>query len=275
MPAPHKMAPEYEPSFSIFNHDNPTSLINVCPKTMVNVLGEIEKAMPRMLLWSESELRKKCDVDERDERLRLQFWDEYNLATAQNRRMTLHGFIDGVTTHEIFVKFYLKRRMKMIWIITPPRNYATAMKNILDHGLTRMMEIMRLPIIDPQTQQPNLKVISQIVKTFQIVDLRVKGAIIQRVQQSNVNFNADVSEAAAAQLADMSLEQLEQLEQKLDKVERLEAKMVNALPPAEREEIIEMKREMTDTSPYEKEPKADKDHDAETHYKSAGDLGAP
>lgn len=212
---------------------------------MVPVVEQLYEDWPKLFVQPEKELRRNCEVEEIDERLRLAFWDEYNMATGLNRGMSLENVMRGICSIEFWKSHYERDKKKLIWIITPPVSYARSMQFILHKGLDRLQEIMELPIRNKQGNV-DLRAVTQIIKVFQLVDLRLKGSVLHRVQvqQQNLNYNADISKNEMDQLAGMSLDQLEDLDQKLARLEKTEEKMVNALPPAEKAEVIEAKQMM-------------------------------
>lgn len=229
----------------MFDETNERSLINLVPDRLKPLLKAVRQRYPRLLLQPEKTLRTTIGPDDRDEKLRLSFWNEFNQATAQGRRMVLNNIIRNVVYSEVWNNFYEKRLDKLAWIICPPKNYTLSMQHILNRGVDRLMEIMNLPILK-KDGTADTKAISQVLKAFQLVDLRVKGAIIQRVQiqQQSLNFNTDITTQEAkdhaAALAAMSLDQLEALDQKLSKLEKIEEKMVTALPAADQKEIMDI-----------------------------------
>jgi hypothetical protein len=222
---------------------------------MVPAIKATYQKYPNLLLVPEREARSRAKTDERDERFRLCFWDEYQAATAQNRPMSFATIctIFGSDT-SAWAKYYAKRLDKLAFILHPPKNYVHAMKVILDRGLDKLLDIMEMPIVNKRGE-PDVKVITQIIKVFQLVDLRVKGSIIQRVQiqQQNLNVNvdgtSDVPRLTPEQLNQLSLEQLEALEEKLARVERTEKKMIAGLPEKERQEILDIQAEMVAEPP--------------------------
>lgn len=239
----------------LFNEDNPAALIAVAPPSFVPVLRSLQADLPKMFFRNDTELRRMIKPDERDDRLRIAFWDEYQAATAVGKRMAVSAFL-RVAAVDIIVweGFYLHEREKLLWIITQPKSYANAMKQILYRGIERFQEIMELKFEDEKGKLDS-RALGQFLKAFQLVDLRVKGSIMQKVQieQRNLNLNAEISNAQMdhemAKLANMSLSELEELDQKLEKAKMIEAKMMRALPETDREAILDIKAEINSPTP--------------------------
>lgn len=236
--------PENALDGTIYDPNNPDSLINIIPERMRPVLMRIKDKMPRVLFQTEGELRQFILPDERDERLRLSFWDEYNHSTAHGKMMSLAAFLSGVAAWETWVTVYEPNDKKMMWIFCPPVSYQSAMRNILHKGTERLMEIMSLPILDPDGK-PDSKVIVNILRAFQLVDMRVKGAVTQKlqIQQQSLNVNAtitqDMPSIQSGQPVDtLQLEELEKLEKRIAQARRDSRRLISSMSPDDREKYL-------------------------------------
>lgn len=239
----------YKPDMSLLDKSNPCSLLNMAPEPMIPLIYNVIERAPKLMLYPDIALRHHCDPDERDDRLRLTFWDEYNLATSLGRRMTLRAVINKVCTFPIWNNYYAQKHLKILWIITPPRDYNLSLRQIHAHGMERLEEIMKLPM-KGKNGETDYRAVGLILKTFQLVDLRVKGAILQKfqIQQQNLNINAEISSEQVQNLSEMTVEQLEAMEKKLDRLQRIEQKALNVSPET-RAEVLEgelVAKELTD-----------------------------
>ena len=225
---------------AMFDESNPQSLVNLLPDRLVPILHRVRAKLPKTLFSPESTVRMTVKPDERDERIRLSFWDEYNNATAMNRKMGIQRLLDNVVSWEGWTTYYEPDDIKMLWIFTPPRSYAQSMKYILHLGTERLLEIMSLPIIDNRGTVDS-KVVTQILKAFQLVDTRVKGAIVQRMQidQRNLNLSATVDpKESMIDFSGMAIEDLEKLERKISSSKSIEAKLLSRAETEEQKEAI-------------------------------------
>lgn len=207
---------------SIFDRDNPYSLINIAPGCMANLMAKLAEDPPNKLLLGEAVLRSKLRPDDQDERLRLQFWNEYEMATSKNRKMSIQNVIRGVCDHETFLYYYLTKPHKYTWLLLAPTNYVVTLRRILNNTLEGLLEASKMPVFDKRGK-PNVTAINQLIKIFQLVDLRVKGSIVQRVQvqQQNVNLNIDATDNPAVELSGMSLDELESASHHMEKIAAL------------------------------------------------------
>lgn len=229
---------------TIYDPENPDSLINIIPDRMKPVLLRIKDKMPRVLYCTESELRTYISPDERDERVRLAFWDEYNHSTHLGKKMSLAAFLHGTMSWEAWVTVYEPSDKKMMWVFCPPVSYATAMRNILHRGTERLMEIMNMPIVD-ENGKTDSKMIVNILRAFQLVDLRVKGAVAQKlhIQQQSMNVNHNINQdspnvVTGQPLEALQLEDLEKLEKRIESARRDAKRLVKELPPEDKQKYL-------------------------------------
>ena len=243
MARPYNM-PDSALTGTMYDTENPDSLISIVPSRVVPVLHRIRPKMPRVLFVTEGELRDYVKPDERDERIRLGFWDEYNHSTASKKKMSLSAFIHGIMSWETWVTVFEPNDKKMMWVFCPPVSYQVAMRNILHKGTERLMEIMSLPIMDSDGK-PDSKVIVNILRAFQLVDIRVKGAVTQKlqIQQQTHNINQTINapgvHMSGMPVETLQLEELEKLERRIDRARRDSRRLVSSLDEADREQFIE------------------------------------
>lgn len=218
--------PDDDPRLQLFDYENPRSLINLAPESMVEGIRECMRRMPKLLICTEGVIKDTLKPDERDDIVRMRFWEEYNHCSAPTvpTKMSLTP-IRGFVNPKVFHKVYTNNRWKLAWIITPPKSYAETMRRILDYSMDRLLEVVRLPIMLPDGT-PDYKLIEKIIKIAQITDLRVKGAIPQtiRMDQRNLNLNVDATKSQPAlgvsveQLLNLPMDELEALSKKSSKL---------------------------------------------------------
>jgi len=236
--------PEKSLDGTIFDENNPDALINIVPDRVKPVLIRMKAKMPRVLYCTEGELRETLNPDERDERVRLAFWDEYNHSTHIKKGMSLTAILHGVMSWEAWVTVYEKSDRKMMWVLCPPVSYQASMRQLIHKGAERLLEIMSLPIVD-ENGKVDHKTVLNILKCFQLVDLRVKGAITQKVQiqQQSYNVHASIQHPMpgdAQALQHLSLEELEKLEKRIARVRIPSGKVLEGLTQEQRREVLEL-----------------------------------
>jgi hypothetical protein len=221
---------------TVYDRSNPSSLINVVPERLEPMLIRMKPRLAKVFSLPEFELRRQLQPDEKDDKLRLNFWDEYNSSTATGKRMSLNLVVRGVMAPETFFTVYEPSNRKMMWMLCQPASYAVAMRNILQVASQRLLEIVSLPIVD-STGKPDTRVIVNILRAFQLVDMRVKGSITQNVniKQQSLNLHRTISDnnqplaGMDARPNSVSIEELD-----IRELEKLERRIATARKDAKR-----------------------------------------
>ena len=238
-----------DPRFNLYDVHSPTSIYSLAPECIKETILECYTRMPKLLIYPERRIRDILKPNERDDRIRMSFWDEYNRvsALAIPKPMALRNIINTVITPSIFEQEYAHNRHRVAWLITPIRSYAHSMQLILTRSLDKLMDVVEKDITKPDGTLDH-KLITQIIKIAQITDLRVKGAIPQylRVDQRSMNVNVDADQMRLnkvsndfEQLLSLPLDELERMREKSERlVERCDS-----YPEAE---IIEAEAENRD-----------------------------
>jgi len=104
--------------------------------------------------------------------------------------MSVAAIVKNISSNQIFDAIYTRDRHKALWLMTPPKSYATSMRRILDMGMDKLLEVMTHPLTNSKGELDH-KLINSIIKIVQITDMRVKGAIPQllKLDQRSVNHN--------------------------------------------------------------------------------------
>jgi hypothetical protein len=225
------------PTIVIFDRKNPRSLINIVWEELRDSMLALEANHQDLLQLTERKLEKLLEPDPTESRLRLRFWDEYSRAQEKGKRMLLAEVCRGVCSGDFWEKNILRDLKRVAYIINPPTNYIVTMEELLYKGLDRVREVLDLPIKDAKGR-PDARLISEMVKIVQMLDQRVKGAIIQKVaiQQKIEQKTQHSFQSGGAQdpLLNASPENLQMIEAQLG---RLNSKLerIQALPPGKAE----------------------------------------
>lgn len=198
-------------SVDYFNVENPRSLVNIVSERMREAL--LDPGLPRYWLdLSESQLKHRVEafLDERDTRLRLLFWDEYNQAQDEKRMMIMERVFGGACSSSHWHATILKDPHKLIWIITPPASYEVSMRELLQMSLVKLREVLALPIIG-KNGKPDISLIKEIVKIHALVDNRVQGAVMQtlNVNQKSLSVNVNAKSKEELDPAEVQIENMD------------------------------------------------------------------
>jgi hypothetical protein len=158
-----------------------------------------------------------------DNRLRLKFWNEYDRAQAEQNRMDMIAVYSGVCSREYFSKRYVQSAEKLAWLMCPPASYEVKMEEALAFGIEQLRDILELPNVGA-TGKLDVKLMELKAKIVAMMDVRVKGAVVQKVEQKNMNLNISTSNDQVAKRAMAgSMAELEARLKELDKKDRLAA----------------------------------------------------
>jgi len=251
-PVPYLGANLDSNELSIKDEDNPESLISLVPPEFAEFIRLIPN---ELFLLSEKEYIDKYQPDEIEFRLKLKFWDEWQQSLLQKGTMRLHAIYYGVCTKEFFYHRIVKNPTKLAWIIIPPVDYEVNLRELLHRGLSRLTEIINLPIYTETPimykgvrvkdehgkymvkKEVSKGVLSEIRMIINILADRVHGAVVQRmqIQQQSLNMNV-TAEVKADRLPTASQDMLEQLD---SQIKLLEEKLQPFESPDKHEIIID------------------------------------
>lgn len=182
---------------NLWDADDPMCVINL----VSNKLREAIIALPQF--WyemTEFDLKRKCDPNEFDKALRESFWIEYFLACDNSRQMRMDSVYGRFMNR---VNFYVRvdDPRKLAWIIRPPIEYTYKMKSLLDTALMRIEEVLEKPI-----DSSNPREVANLIKITELLDNRVKGAVMQRLQIESRSVNVNTTIGPAKSFKDVTSE---------------------------------------------------------------------
>lgn len=212
------MSKEITPVISCLDDNNPRSLISILPAKMRRHLLNIPA---HFLDMDEFTMEKQITAHRNPyvNRVRIAFWDEYEKAQSELRKMDLYNVAHAVGSLEQHVYKLFTDVEIAAWILCPPSSYTIFLDEALAHGLKRLREdILTLPVRDEcgEVNQNNLNLI---MKAVAFLDMRKHGAIVQKSMNLNLSTTKaefkELSEAMNAEAIDAKIKELElELEKK-------------------------------------------------------------
>jgi hypothetical protein len=197
-----------------FDRNDPRSLINLLPREAKEAIPDVPVAY---LYMSERELAAEVRPSVRVRQIRIAFWKEYDAAQASLSRMTIAGmqqFLDGLPS--IHVRQALTSPITLSFIICPPASYDNMLEESLARGLSRIQEIMDLPLHNNDGEVDH-KTVELILKATAFIDMRKNGMPTQRTEQTIKQLNVNVSRKDMKQLGQHS--RIEDIDQKIKQLE--------------------------------------------------------
>lgn len=211
LPQAPKPAPTAEET-SLFDLENERSLLRLVPPTVGQAIEDAIFTNPELFDKDERDLYKHLRNDNKqpsptDNRLRLKFWDEYDrVQSGEHKSMCMANVLAGICHRQYFYANYLKRAEKVAWLLCPPTGYIIKAEEALEFGLEQLRDLLEQP------HEKNGRIDSRLgelkVKIVMMLDARIKGAVIQRSMNMNVNTSAKAVENAATtmSIADLNRE---------------------------------------------------------------------
>lgn len=183
--------------------DDPRQFVHLMPHAMRLCVDRLDA---KYFELSEEELKLECFGEEEPtataQRLRIAFWDEYDRVQRLNEPVIqMRNVVKGICQLPHFVNRFMANPNYLAWMLHAPSDYTNSLKEIHQLSIRVLRKIM---LMNPEMPNglPNVKLIEAQNKIFQHVDMRIKGAIIQRIDQRNLNVNvnteADETNAKAA-----------------------------------------------------------------------------
>lgn len=214
---PSVLAPSAAQESSTLDLSNPRSVVNLVPERVSRAIQDAASTNPEIFNIDEKDLYKLLKDSNHqpsptDNRLRLKFWMEYERVQERSeKQMNISNVTAGVCSRELFYDRYLANPHKVAWLLTPPTGYAVKAEEALEFGIEQLRDILDLPHVvggRVDTKLGELK-----AKIVAMLDIRVKGAIVQRSMNLNVNTsNEQVAKAATAATSADLMRQLKELE---------------------------------------------------------------
>lgn len=203
---------------------HPLSLLTPEPRAI------IERTMaerPALFRENEHDLLKllksiKAAPNPTDNRLRLGFWNEYNLAVEESRTMNMRQVFAGVCSQVYFYEVYLKCPERVAWMICPPTAYEKVLDEAIVFGLEQLREVLGLPLVD-EKGKINVSLASLKERIVERLQERKFGTAVQRSLSVNVSGQTDraLDHKTQQTLLGSSMEEIQKRLKLLEKRDRM------------------------------------------------------
>ena len=218
---------------SIFNTDNPYSLLNLCPDRLKPLIMKIPA---EVFMMTEAKFKEKYKPNEIDGRLKLRFWDEWQgliLRSLKRNKIDLSRVQYGTCTQDYFDNVIMKDPIKVANMVIPPFDYFTAMREILYCGISKIRDIVLLPVTSDKVvtidgkkhviQTVNTALIGEIRRIVEYLSDRVYGQTPQRleIEQKNLHAHVQINNPDRKQISchDIPPESVRELDEQLKRIE--------------------------------------------------------
>jgi hypothetical protein len=181
----------------IISPDNPRSLLNIAPKGVADLMSRLDR---KWFEISERRLKEMVPDDPTLNRLRIAFWKEYDAAQSQMRGMMWSNISRLMQARPVAFSMYFHKQEILAYILCPPVSYDAFLEEALSHGMSRIREILDLPLRD-EDGKVNAKVGELILKAAAFLDLRTHGGFLQKSQHVDVGITLGSVQKLAKELS--------------------------------------------------------------------------
>jgi hypothetical protein len=194
----NNIVPKHSQDVVIDDASHPRALVNMVPDAMKNAIGRLpieyqHKSEPQLKVTL---VDRGFKLDATDHRLRFMFWKEYERAVTNGGRMQMVHVYSGICSREYW-HVVLTSKERVAWLMCPPIDYVIAAEEALVFGIEQLRDILTLPHTysrrNPETKAweaaIDAKAAGVKVEIIKLLDLRVKGAVIQTTRNLNVNVS--------------------------------------------------------------------------------------
>jgi hypothetical protein len=170
----------------IFNKESADSIYWKVSEKLRNKLDQID---PKLFLMTENQLEALVKPGDFEDQIRTAFWEEYErMSLLGSKKMMMTNIYDKICSREFFYAYFLERNDAIAWMLRPTHNYDIRASSLLDLGYRRLSQAMRMPIKDEKGNliKNNMDII---MRAVQMLDIRIKGMPMQKIQQTSVNLS--------------------------------------------------------------------------------------
>lgn len=202
-----KNLPDLTPIASILNPEAESSPYNLLPTQFRNYLHAVPEDSQDL---SDLQLSVKACADEDLETIRANFWVEHRRACERKVPMSPSNFGVGVCTQYKIHSIFKNEPYKMAYILRPPAEYRTLIRQVISHGLLRAKEAVTAKNVFPVLNKHGEPVRDPITGEYiyalndRIADVQRRylegmiayeeGLPVHRSENKNFNVNAEISE---------------------------------------------------------------------------------
>lgn len=215
--------PEKVPKNIVGDDRSLIALLAGAPKVQQRIL-DLQERFPEYLTIDEPSFKRTHRelITLVTQRLRVSMWTEFESAIQGNRLMRIRQIYSGTCAETTFYSL-IDNPVRLAYILCPPADYIIMLKEAHSAGLEKLREIFSAVIID-EDGYLNPKAADIVLKAYALLDARLKGAIIQRIDQRTLT-----AQVPAARLQESAPKDMDVLEKQL-KAARLEIEKYTQIP---------------------------------------------
>lgn len=237
-----------------WNRAEPRSLVNLVPPVAADAFLAASKDCSYLFGHDEETLHKTLKSigalpTATDNRLRVSFWMEYERAQMSSSEMEMRNVYEGVCSKSYFYHNYLSSAPKVAWLTCQISSYEKYADEAITFGLGQLRDVLSIPHVeygdDGKITKLDTKLVELKAKIVFGLEARRKGAVVQRVEQKNMNLSISTTDKQLGQAAMEGT--MEQLEKRLEEIRKRQRKARAEIEAPV--EAIEVKSEVSEETP--------------------------
>lgn len=142
-----------------FDETNPRAIISLVPDALAQRIRALKSSPEDAFLLGLSEnrllgelIRRSKKPTSTDNRLRLQFWLEYDRVQTEHLnhpKFSMSYVIGFAMGKEPFYSYYIQDNCALAWMLCPPVSYKQMLEDTLRESNQKLMELMNFPLVKP------------------------------------------------------------------------------------------------------------------------------
>jgi hypothetical protein len=222
----------------VWAQDDARSVLRLAPESFKRRMAEMPEEFKNL---DEPGLRKLITPTATDNQLRISFWLEYDRVQRElASKMEMTAILRGVITEDYFYTTYSKDLKRIAWVLIPPKSYTVKLTEMLELGLERLRDIL---VMDPNEKggKKNTKLMELQLKIAAMMDMRLNGAIAQKLQVEQKNTNLTYQLRGTAQEIQNLVEtrNMEDIDKKLEALRKKDLMLSKGVHPDQKEIEVE------------------------------------
>ncbi len=193
----------------ILDEKNPQSVFSLSPfwfrEVLLNLPEDLFELNEHELV---TKIWKNGQPDPTSQLLKLNFWNEYEIAAQSQTVINFQKVIHQVCPLNFFRRKFIPNKDKLSWMLRVPCSYEAEVHDLHKLGIRTMRLVLSMSPLDAKGNVNNRLVDCQ-RKIFEHIDQRSQGGIIQRIQQNVNQRTTTVHEDSSATSQPVSMDEIE------------------------------------------------------------------
>lgn len=170
------------------DHDPKNYMSNIYDLLTPALKAWAEKIPLSIFEMSQKDIEEAADPSVLQRQLKMSFWTNYEQAVSRGyKEINISQIVSAHCSRQYFYKEIVEKPIMFAWLLTSPINYDLLAQEALSFGIDRIRkEILTAPMFDANGKY-NPAIGSMIFQAVKLLDSRVKGSPLQRIEQKHLS----------------------------------------------------------------------------------------